>query len=362
MSRSVKTHHVVFLAMLTIAITIACSFLSSGSQQESDNETDSTQTTSQEESSNIEPTQQSSQPSGETSDSIVSFEIYEYKEGLTPGDHFVKQGDGWKPYHAKFRVVANGTFSGQYILDIGKYNMANIGLDTNDANDPYIVTEEGYTYGNTLETFDTIDLGFPLVSTQLDLFSGIPMSGNRALNGSLIFYEVNFSVPEKLTPKTLVVPALDYSVDLPPLNTDNFSEISIQTEQIVNFPATIAIDPNVDIKVSNFLEDDTYITVDYEVTNKNIAEDEYGFFYAALIDSYGFASRQLLKVFGQSYSECNDIGLALSFDNITVGPGQTKTGLLCFKKNTNYTSSFYVLYFSFGGTAGSDNKAILIKP
>jgi len=356
--------HVVFLALAMIIVTVACSLLFPSPQNESSIPT-STQITSQAQPSDFQPTQGNLQtPVGETDASPITFEIYEYKEGLTPGDHFVRQGDGWKPYHIKFTVVANNTVSGQPILNIGQYGIGNLGPNTPDANDPYILTTEGYTYGNTSETFDTFDFGFPdPVITNLFLFVGIPLSGNRSGRlggGNVTYYEANFSVPEKLTPEKLVIPNLGYSVDLPPLGTENFSEISIQTDQIVNFPATVAVDPNIDIKVSNFVGGDTYITIDYEITNKNIAENEYGFRYVALVDSYGYMSRQEMML--ESYSECRDIQMILEADVIYVGPGQSKTGVLCFKKNTDYHSSFYVLYFSHLGSAGPDNKAILIKP
>lgn len=344
------------LILAVLFLVSACSFSSSNSQDES---TDNTSATSE----SIQPNQQQgdSQPIEvtPTADTTppVSVEIYEYKEGWTSSDQFLQSGDGWKPYHAKFRVVLNIRPSGQNIADFNSLQLN----QSDTEKQAYIMTAEGYSYGNTTDTAFTVDMSVPLIVTQLDLFHGVPIGFTRSLNdGSILDFSVNFSIPEKLTPQKLVIPTLNYTVDLPPLGTDDLTEIKLATDQIVNFPAEIKFDDSITVKVSNFNQDDTYITIDYEIINNNIANNQSAFSYAGLIDSYGFVSREIAGV----YSECENT--AIKYEDINLGPGQSKTGTLCFKKNTNYQSSFYVLYFSTSGYGihygGVDNKSILIKP
>lgn len=352
-----KRNSLILILVVLFSVS-ACSFSSSNSQDES---TDNSSTTSE----SIEPNQQQgdSQPIEVTpttdNEPPVLVEIYEYKEGWTSSDQFLQSGDGWKPYHAKFRVILNTRPSGQNILDFSNLQLGQI-LDTDKQ--AYIITTEGYSYGNTTDTDYTVDIDVPLIATQLDLFQGVPVGFTRSLNdGSILDFAVNFSIPEKLTPQKLVIPSLlNYTVDLPPLGTENFTEIKITTDQIVNFPAEIKFNDNITVKVSNFNQDDTYITIDYEIINNNIANNQSAFSFAGLVDSYGFISREIAGV----YSECET--MAIKYEDINLGPGQSKTGTLCFKKNTNYQSSFYVLYFSaidYGvHYGGIDNKAILIKP
>jgi len=353
-----KTKGVFALMGILILFMFACSFTSSDSQGQpnnGENPSGAVEEVPQEEQQQqpvIEPT---STAVGGGEISPISFEIYEYKEGFTEGDHLVQEGAGWKSYHAKFRIVANQPVSGQYIINLINMKIGAINIDI----DPYVVTKEGYNYGDTLDTAFTINFDIPIIG-QLDLFHGIPVGSSRSyISGNVREYVVNFSVPEKLTPEKIVIPTLDDSVILPPLGTEDTSEISLQTNQIVDFPATVPVDPKINVKVSNFQQDENYIRIDYEIINTDIASNQAGFYYAALVDSHGFASRQIVDVW-QPLSECP--GEFVVYDNIVVGPGQTKTGKLCFSKNTGYQSSFYVLYFSDTGTAGPDNKAILIKP
>lgn len=324
--------HAALFGFLTICITLACSVFSPKTQSQP-NGTAPTAITESEQ---------------QNSESPIILDIYEFKEGFLQSDTLIPSGNGWKPYHVRFNISANTSIANLGFLD--QHQEGN-----GFANYPHIVTTDGHTYGNTSETLFNMSVYAPPLGTYG--FPGIPLNSYIGpISGNYRTVGIDFSVPEKLTPQKLVFPFLGYSIDLPPLGTEKSSEISIKTNQIIDFPGNVAVDPNINIEVSDFIKTDSEITINYQIINNNVAENQWGFYYVALVDSYGFFSKEVV---GTS-SECKT--MYLSNEDVIVGPGQTKTGTLCFRKNPENNPSFYILYFTDNQTAGPDNKAILIKP
>jgi len=312
------------ISIFSICIALACSFLTLKAQKPSGDEKTPNEVTESDQPSTSQPTE-----SILTDESPIHLEIYEYKEGRINSDGNLKNGDGWKIYHIKFDIVAT---SAVFQLSLSDW------LEEQ----PYIITTDGSEFKGypVIDEFNFEEFAF--IGSEVYLFPGIPVR-TYLLNDNTIDLYIDFSIPETLTPKKFVLPGKNYSIDLPSIGTQTFPEISLQKNRTIDAPGSLAIDNDITVFASGLKVEDTYVVVNYQISNGDNINDRGMYFFPVLVDSFGLITKETRFTTRPGCRSRDD----QDTENWILGPGQTMSGEFCFEKNDYpQNPSFYVLYFS----------------